>query len=150
VKLRPELLGEIQAGIAEKFGTGPKPLDLVFHGGSGSTPEEIATAVAISSGAVHVAESQRREVEAVLAETQRLDELRDVTGGRVQRVVGALVLDAVLFTAHDADLHLEDRVDRLDAREQLLRDLDVLVPPVTSRSSSRRWVSARTAATSRR
>ena len=46
VKLRPELLGEIQAGIAEKFGTGAKPLDLVFHGGSGSTDEEIALAVA--------------------------------------------------------------------------------------------------------
>jgi len=46
VKLRPELLGEIQAGIAEKFGTGAKPLDLVFHGGSGSTAEEISTAVA--------------------------------------------------------------------------------------------------------
>jgi len=45
VKLRPEILGEIQAGIAAKFGTGPKPLDLVFHGGSGSSPEEIATAV---------------------------------------------------------------------------------------------------------
>jgi fructose-bisphosphate aldolase class II len=45
VKLRPELLGEIQAGLAEKYGNGPKPLDLVFHGGSGSTPEEIATAV---------------------------------------------------------------------------------------------------------
>ncbi|ALJ19872.1 class II fructose-bisphosphate aldolase [Microbacterium sp. No. 7] len=46
VKLRPELLGEIQEGIAAKFGTGPKPLDLVFHGGSGSSAEEIATAVA--------------------------------------------------------------------------------------------------------
>ncbi|QAY60953.1 class II fructose-bisphosphate aldolase [Microbacterium protaetiae] len=46
VKLRPELLGEIQAGIAERFGTGAKPLDLVFHGGSGSSDEEIATAVA--------------------------------------------------------------------------------------------------------
>lgn len=46
VKLRPELLGEIQAGIAQQFGTGEKPLDLVFHGGSGSTDEEIATAVA--------------------------------------------------------------------------------------------------------
>ncbi|GGD41972.1 fructose-bisphosphate aldolase [Microbacterium faecale] len=46
VKLRPELLGEIQAGIAEKFGTSEKPLDLVFHGGSGSTVQEIATAVA--------------------------------------------------------------------------------------------------------
>jgi len=46
VKLRPELLGEIQAGIAAKYGTGPKPLDLVFHGGSGSSEQEIATAVA--------------------------------------------------------------------------------------------------------
>ena len=46
VKLRPELLGEIQEGIAAQFGTGPKPLDLVFHGGSGSTDEEIALAVA--------------------------------------------------------------------------------------------------------
>jgi len=45
VKLKPELLGEIQEGIAAKFGTGPKPLDLVFHGGSGSTDEEIALAV---------------------------------------------------------------------------------------------------------
>jgi fructose-bisphosphate aldolase class II len=45
VKLRPELLGEIQSGIAQRFGTGPKPLDLVFHGGSGSSPEEIRTAV---------------------------------------------------------------------------------------------------------
>ncbi|WP_437584536.1 class II fructose-bisphosphate aldolase [Paramicrobacterium sp. CJ85] len=45
VKLRPELLGEIQAGIAEKFGTAEKPLDLVFHGGSGSSDAEIAEAV---------------------------------------------------------------------------------------------------------
>ena len=50
VKLRPELLGEIQEGIAAKFGTGPKPLDLVFHGGSGSTDEEIA--LAVSNGVV--------------------------------------------------------------------------------------------------
>ena len=40
VKLRPELLGDIQAGIAKKYGKGAKPLDLVFHGGSGSTDEE--------------------------------------------------------------------------------------------------------------
>jgi hypothetical protein len=37
------------------------------------------------------------------------------------------VLDAVLLAAHDADLDLEDRVDRLEAGEELLRDLDVLV-----------------------
>ena len=50
VRLKPELLGEIQAGLAKKFGTGPKPLDLVFHGGSGSSDEEIA--IAVSHGVV--------------------------------------------------------------------------------------------------
>ena len=45
VKLKPELLKEIQDGIAKKFGTAKNPLDLVFHGGSGSSDEEIATAV---------------------------------------------------------------------------------------------------------
>lgn len=45
VKLRPELLKEIQDGLAAKYGTDPKPLDLVFHGGSGSTDQEIADAV---------------------------------------------------------------------------------------------------------
>ena len=46
VKLRPQLLGEIQKGLAERYKKGDKPLDLVFHGGSGSTDEEIAIAVA--------------------------------------------------------------------------------------------------------
>jgi len=46
VKLRPELLKEIQDGLAARYGTGPRPLDLVFHGGSGSSDDEIATAVA--------------------------------------------------------------------------------------------------------
>jgi fructose-bisphosphate aldolase class II len=46
VKLRPELLGEIQAGLAKKYGTAARPLDLVFHGGSGSSDAEIAEAVA--------------------------------------------------------------------------------------------------------
>jgi len=45
VKLRPELLREIQDGIAAKYGTDALPLDLVFHGGSGSTDDEISTAV---------------------------------------------------------------------------------------------------------
>ncbi len=45
VKLRPELLADIQAGIAQKYGTDALPLDLVFHGGSGSTDDEISTAV---------------------------------------------------------------------------------------------------------
>src|SRR3954451_6575280 len=51
VKLRPEILKAAQEAIVAKygegagFGPGSKPLDLVFHGGSGSTPEEIAAAV---------------------------------------------------------------------------------------------------------
>jgi fructose-bisphosphate aldolase class II len=44
VKLRPELLGDIQKVVGAKYGK-DKPFDLVFHGGSGSTPEEIAEAV---------------------------------------------------------------------------------------------------------
>ena len=44
VKLRPELLGQIQAEVGAKVGK-ESPFDLVFHGGSGSTAEEIATAV---------------------------------------------------------------------------------------------------------
>lgn len=45
VKLRPELLKEIQDGIQAKYGTDALPLDLVFHGGSGSIDAEIAEAV---------------------------------------------------------------------------------------------------------
>jgi fructose-bisphosphate aldolase class II len=44
VKLRPEILGEIQAAVGAKVGK-DKPFDLVFHGGSGSTAAEIAEAV---------------------------------------------------------------------------------------------------------
>ena len=49
VKLRPELLGEIQAEVGAKVGK-DKPFDLVFHGGSGSTAEEIA--IAFSHGVI--------------------------------------------------------------------------------------------------
>ncbi len=44
VKLRPGLLKEIQDGVAAEVGK-PNPFDLVFHGGSGSTAEEISEAV---------------------------------------------------------------------------------------------------------
>lgn len=49
VKLRPEILGEIQAAAGAKIGK-DKPFDLVFHGGSGSTAEEIA--IAVSHGVI--------------------------------------------------------------------------------------------------
>jgi fructose-bisphosphate aldolase, class II len=45
VKLRPVILHNCQVYIQEKFNTPEKPLDLVFHGGSGSTLEEIREAV---------------------------------------------------------------------------------------------------------
>ncbi len=44
VKLRPEVLKEIQEKVGEKIGK-TDPFDLVFHGGSGSTLEEIRSAV---------------------------------------------------------------------------------------------------------
>jgi fructose-bisphosphate aldolase class II len=44
VKLRPAVLKEIQDAVGAKYGK-DKPFDLVFHGGSGSTPEEISDAV---------------------------------------------------------------------------------------------------------
>ncbi len=44
VKLRPEILKEIQDAVGAKYGK-DKPFDLVFHGGSGSLPQEIADAV---------------------------------------------------------------------------------------------------------
>ena len=44
VKLRPAILKEIQDVVGGKLGK-DKPFDLVFHGGSGSTAEEISAAV---------------------------------------------------------------------------------------------------------
>jgi len=41
VVLQPKILREGQQAVQAKHGTGENPLDLVFHGGSGSTLEEI-------------------------------------------------------------------------------------------------------------
>src|SRR5690606_3053265 len=47
VRLRPELLKELNEGVAAKFGkqASPGPFDFVFHGGSGSSEQEILTAL---------------------------------------------------------------------------------------------------------
>lgn len=47
VKLRPEILKNAQDAVIKELGLaeGARPFDLVFHGGSGSTPEEIGAAV---------------------------------------------------------------------------------------------------------
>ncbi|WP_217176722.1 class II fructose-bisphosphate aldolase [Streptomyces sp. AC495_CC817] len=44
VVLRPDLLKELNEGVAARFGK-ESPFDFVFHGGSGSTEEEIRTAL---------------------------------------------------------------------------------------------------------
>lgn len=41
VKLQPKILYNSQVYVQEKFGTDEHPIDFVFHGGSGSTVEEI-------------------------------------------------------------------------------------------------------------
>jgi fructose-bisphosphate aldolase class II len=45
VKLTPKILKNSQEYIAQKHGLGEKPVNFVFHGGSGSTREEIREAV---------------------------------------------------------------------------------------------------------
>ena len=50
VQLRPKILLESQIYVQEKFGTADKPIHFVFHGGSGSSAEEIREAV--SYGAI--------------------------------------------------------------------------------------------------
>ncbi len=45
VKLQPVILHNSQKYIEEKLGTGPKPVNFVFHGGSGSSREEIREAI---------------------------------------------------------------------------------------------------------
>ena len=45
VKLTPKILDNSQKYVQEKFGLGDKPVNFVFHGGSGSTVEEIREAI---------------------------------------------------------------------------------------------------------
>ena len=45
VKLTPKILDNSQKFISKKHGLGEKPIDFVFHGGSGSTLEEIREAI---------------------------------------------------------------------------------------------------------
>lgn len=45
VKLTPIILKNSQEYVQKKYGTGHNPIDFVFHGGSGSTPQEIKEAI---------------------------------------------------------------------------------------------------------
>ena len=45
VHLKPSILRDSQEYIAKKHGTGKNPVNFVFHGGSGSSPQEITEAI---------------------------------------------------------------------------------------------------------
>ena len=45
VELRPSILANCQKHIEETFNTGSQPVEFVFHGGSGSSLEEIREAI---------------------------------------------------------------------------------------------------------
>jgi len=45
VELRPSILNDCQKHIEEKFNTEAQPVEFVFHGGSGSSLEEIREAI---------------------------------------------------------------------------------------------------------
>lgn len=45
VELRPIILKNSQEYVQQKFNTGPQPINFVFHGGSGSSQEEIREAI---------------------------------------------------------------------------------------------------------
>lgn len=49
VKLTPKILDNSQKYITEKFGLGDKPVNFVFHGGSGSSQAEIREAISYGS-----------------------------------------------------------------------------------------------------
>jgi fructose-bisphosphate aldolase class II len=90
VKLRPEVLKEIQDAVGSKYGQ-EKPFDLVFHGGSGSALEEIREA--ISYGVVKMN---------VDTDTQ-YSFTRPVAGHMFSKYDGVLKVDGGVGTKKDYD-----------------------------------------------
>jgi fructose-bisphosphate aldolase, class II len=88
VSLRPELLGELQAAVAERFGEAPR-FDFVFHGGSGSAPEEIRSAVANGVVKMNVDTDMQFAFTNAIAEHLRtqLDSVNDVAETGIDKAV---------------------------------------------------------------
>jgi len=80
VKLRPEILKEIQDAVGAKYGK-DRPFDMVFHGGSGSSPQEIADAVSYGVVKMNV------DTDTQYAYT------RPVAGWMLQNYAGVLKID---------------------------------------------------------
>ena len=80
VKLRPEILKQIQDAVGAKYGK-DRPFDMVFHGGSGSSPQEIADAVSYGVVKMNV------DTDTQYAYT------RPVAGWMLQNYAGVLKID---------------------------------------------------------
>ena len=82
VKLRPEILKKSQDRIKADRGTGDRPLNLVFHGGSGSTPEEIHEAVSYGCVKMNI------DTDTQWAFTQPIKEYMDKNDGYLHSQLG--------------------------------------------------------------
>ncbi len=59
VELRPDILKNSQDFVMEKFGTGANPINFVFHGGSGSSREDIRQAIAYGAVKMNIDTDQQ-------------------------------------------------------------------------------------------
>jgi len=82
VKLTPTILKNSQDAVMAKRKTGDKPLDFVFHGGSGSTPEEIAEAVSYGVVKMNI------DTDTQWAFTQPIKKYMDDKGAYLQSQLG--------------------------------------------------------------
>jgi len=82
VKLKPTILRDSQKYIQEQRKTGPHPVNFVFHGGSGSTPEEINEAVSYGVVKMNI------DTDTQWAFTQPIKKFMDEKGAYLQSQLG--------------------------------------------------------------
>jgi fructose-bisphosphate aldolase class II len=82
VKLKPTILRDSQAYIREQRKTGPEPVNFVFHGGSGSTEEEIREAVSYGVVKMNI------DTDTQWAFTQAIKKFMDDKGAYLQSQIG--------------------------------------------------------------
>ena len=82
VKLTPTILRDSQEFVQKERKTGAKPLDFVFHGGSGSTPEEITEAVSYGVIKMNI------DTDTQWAFTQPIKKYMDEKGAYLQAQLG--------------------------------------------------------------
>ncbi len=82
VVLRPAILDNSQKVVAAERNTGDKPLHFVFHGGSGSAPEEIAEAVSYGVVKMNI------DTDTQWAFTQPIKQYMDANDGYLHTQIG--------------------------------------------------------------